>query len=70
MHVIYITCMHVIYIYNMHARMCHVLIFLLFVYIYMIERHKCVKSGSIPNKCGWPDSPQPSSNLIYANTPL
>ena len=28
------------------------------------------KSGSIPNKWGWPDSPQPSSNLIYAKTPF
>ena len=23
------------------------------------ERPQCLKSGSIPNKCGWPDSPQP-----------
>ena len=28
------------------------------VYIYV--------SGSIPNKCGWPDLPQPSSHPIYA----
>ena len=25
------------------------------------ERHRCLKSGSIPNKWGWPDSPQPGS---------
>ena len=34
------------------------------------ERDQCLKSGSVPNKRGWPDSPQVSSNLIKANTPL
>ena len=35
-----------------------------------IERHQYYISGSIPNKLGWQDSPKPSSNLVYANTPL
>ena len=34
------------------------------------ERVQCLKCGSIPNKWGWPDSPQPSRYLIYADTPL
>ena len=34
------------------------------------ERHQYLESGSIPNKCEWSDSPQPSSNLVYGNTPL
>ena len=33
------------------------------------ERHQYLKSGSIPNKWGCPDSPQPRSNLVYADTP-
>ena len=32
--------------------------------------NQCSKSGSIPNRWGWLDSPQPSSNLVYAITPL
>ena len=32
------------------------------------ERHPCLKSGGIPNKWGWPDSPQPSSNLVVSPT--
>ena len=34
-----------------------------------LERHQCLKFGSIPNNWGWLDSRQPSSNVIYANTP-
>ena len=41
--------------------------FLLFEHL---ERDQCSKSGSIPKKWGWTDSPQPSSNLTYSDTPL
>ena len=34
------------------------------------ERDQYLKSGSIPNNWGWPDSPQPSSNPVYADIPL
>ena len=34
------------------------------------EKNQCLKSGRIHNKWWWPDSPQPSNNLIYTNTPL
>ena len=34
------------------------------------ERRQYLKYGSIPKKWGWPDSPQPSSNPIYTDTPL
>ena len=30
-----------------------------FTSTYKRERHQCLKSGTIPNKWGWPDSPQP-----------
>ena len=36
----------------------------------MRERHQYLKSGSIHNKWGWPDSPQTGSNLVYADTQL
>ena len=34
------------------------------------ETNQCLKSSSIINKWWWPDSPQPSSNLSNAKTPL
>ena len=34
------------------------------------QRHQSLKSGSIPNKWRWPDSPQPSSSPVYADTPI
>ena len=33
-------------------------------------RQQHVKSGSTPNKWGWPDSPQSNSNPLNANNPL
>ena len=34
------------------------------------DKEQCLTSGSILNMRQWPDTPQPSSNLINTNTPL
>ena len=40
------------------------------VHLYLGESDQCLKSDSIPNKWGWPGSPQPCGNQIDVDYPL
>ena len=36
----------------------------------LVERDRCLMSGSVPNMCGWPHSHQPCGDQSNADNPL